>query len=207
MEWQYTHGYLWTGNAGVAGMIATLARSLTLPEVTLEALWTLLGDNAHTVVWHEETLSAAETQAVLPPGVLVQKTVTVELDDLQQTRLLWTGAGDFCIERSSMRALAEILGVSRRAVKGATINPRHVDPLTAYGMEPGIVSPFLAPGFSSCLTGIVVQYWPVAWEATMQIAISLSRYESLIIPLAVLHSLLHRYHELAYPKVRLIEID
>ena len=54
MEWQYTHGYLWTGNAG---MIATLARSLTLPEVTLEALWSLLGDNAHTVVWHDTSLS------------------------------------------------------------------------------------------------------------------------------------------------------
>jgi len=41
----------------------------------------------------------------------------------------------------------------------------------------------------------------------MQIAISLSRYESLIIPLAALSPLLHRYHELAYPKLELIEID
>jgi len=41
----------------------------------------------------------------------------------------------------------------------------------------------------------------------MQIAISLSRYESLIIPLAALSPLLYRYHALAYPKLELIEID
>ncbi len=190
MGWQHTHGSMWRDYAGVAGMIATLARPLTLPEVTLQALWSLLADNAHTVVRHEATLSAAQTQTVLPPGVLVQKTITVELGDLQRTRLLWTGAGDFCIERNSMRSLAGILGVSLRAVKGATINPRHVDPLTAYGMELGMVSPFLVPGSPSCLTGIVVQRWPVAWETTMQIAISLSCYESLIIPLTALRPLL-----------------
>ena len=188
-------------------MIATQAHPLTLSEVRLQALWSLLPEHAYTVVWHETTLSAAETQAVLPPGVLVLKTVTLELGDLQRTRLLWTGAGDYCIARSSLRELAATLGVSRRAVKGATINPRHVDPLTAYGMQPGMVSPFLAPGFSSCLTGIVVQHWPIAWETTMQIAISLSCYESLIIPLSSLRPLLRRYHQLAYPKLHLIELD
>ena len=41
----------------------------------------------------------------------------------------------------------------------------------------------------------------------MQIAISLSCYESLIIPLSALRSLLRRYHQLAYPKLQLIELD
>jgi hypothetical protein len=151
-------------------------------------------------------MSAAQTQAVLPPDVLVQKTVTVAFGDRGHTCVLWTGVGDFQIKKEAILVVAEWLGLSRRAAKGRTINPAWVDPITAFGMEAGMVSPFLPPrSFSDerriPIVALVVQLWPRGWEASKHIAISLSLYESLIIPLRSLRLLLRNYYAWRHPSV------
>lgn len=178
-----------------------------LPPSTQALLWQLLAQQAAETVRysHEATLSAAQTQAVLPPGVLVQKTVTLAFADPHRSCVLWTGVGDFQISKEAIRVVAEQLGFSRRATRSAIINPGWLDPVAAFGMEPGMVSPFLPPPLpgqqTSPIAALVVESWPTTWERTMRVAISLSLYESLIVPLNMLRSLLHYYSHLAYPSV------
>ena len=178
-----------------------------LPPSALTLIWQCLDEQTAEAVryQHEATLSAAQTQAVLPPGVLVQKTVTLAFADPHRSCVLWTGVGDFQISKEAIRVVAEQLGFSRRATRSAIINPGWLDPVAAFGMEPGMVSPFLPPPLpgqqTSPIAALVVESWPTTWERTMRVAISLSLYESLIVPLNMLRSLLHYYSHLAYPSV------
>src|SRR5260221_6803181 len=55
---------------------------------------------------HAASHSAAQTQAVLPPGALVQKTVTVAM---AEKLLLCTYVGDRKLERKHLRAVAHAL--------------------------------------------------------------------------------------------------
>jgi hypothetical protein len=154
---------------------------------------------------HEATRSAAQTQAVLPPGVLVQKTVSVAFGDRSHTGVLWTGVGDFQISKEAVLLVAGQLGLSRRAARNATINPAWLDPVAAFGMQAGMVSPFLpppSPGQQAFpISALVVESWPTVWEKTMHVAISLSLYESLILPLRTLRPLLRAYYALAHPAI------
>src|SRR6266852_346616 len=72
------------------------------------------------IACHAASHSAAQTQAVLPPGALVQKTVTVEMAG---KLLLCICAGDRKLERTHLRAVADALALPRRAVKHCSINP------------------------------------------------------------------------------------
>ena len=159
------------------------------------------------VLRHQATLSAAQTQSVLPPGVLVQKTVTVAFGDRNHTCVLWTGVGDFQISKEAVLLVAGQLGLSRRAARNATINPAWLDPVAAFGMEAGMVSPFLPPqscseAQSSPIAALVVQPWPQgAWEVSKRVAISLSLYESLLIHLRTLRPLLRTYYAWGHPSL------
>lgn len=180
---------------------------LSLPLSTQTLLAELLAGQAVEVMryQHEATRSAAQTQTVLPPGVLVQKTVSVAFGDRSHTGVLWTGVGDFQISKGSVLLVAERLGLSRRAARNATINPAWLDPVAAFGMQAGMVSPFLpppSPGQQAFpISALVVESWPTMRERTMHVAISLSLYESLIIPLRTLRPLLRAYYALAHPAI------
>ena len=94
------------------------------------------------IVSHAASHSAAQTQAVLPPGALVQKTVT---GAMAGWLLLCTCVGDREPGPKHLRAVAHALALPRRAVKRCSINPATCDPVEECGMLPGMVSPFVSP--------------------------------------------------------------
>jgi hypothetical protein len=160
----------------------------------------------HTrLVRHRHSHSAMETQTLLPPGVLVQKTVTLALGELL---VLCTGVGTWWLSRQELHAIAQALGLPNRRSRHATINPASFQTVEECGMLPGMVSPFLHPLRATRLTALVVLPWPRCREAQMrEVAISLSLWESLVLPLGCLRSLLRSYACRAYPAVRLIDLQ
>jgi len=153
------------------------------------------------VVAHGPTRTAAETQHVLPPNCLVEKTVTGKLGD---AFVLWTGVSDYTILKRQQKAVARALGMPTSS--SHSLNPPEANPMTCYAMAAGMVSPFLIPNTpaATSLAAICVVPWPEAWNQTHDVAISLSLHESLIIPLSGLNSLLRLYLENAVPAMRLL---
>jgi hypothetical protein len=157
------------------------------------------------IVFHAASHSAAQTQAVLPPGVLVQKTVTVEIAG---KLLLCTCVGDRKLERKHLRAVADALALPRRAVKHWSINPSTCDPVVECGMLPGMVSPFVSPLRKTRVAAVVLQPWPRWWEEhEREVAVSLSLWESLLLPLRCLRDIVCCFARRAYPSVQLIELE
>jgi hypothetical protein len=154
---------------------------------------------------HGNSLSAVETQALLPPGVLVQKTVSMTL---AETLFLCTGAGSQRVNRKQLRAISAALALPRRSARKCTVNDTASNPVEIFAMQPGMVSPFLHPHHERAFDVLVLLPWPERWEAREQeVAISLSLWESLILPLGCLRPLLRSYARRAYPEVRFIELE
>jgi hypothetical protein len=160
----------------------------------------------HTrLVRHRHSHSAMEAQELLPPGVLGQKTVTLSFGELL---VLCTGVGSSRLSRQELHAIAKALGLPNRKSRHATINPSICETVGECGMLPGMVSPFLHPLRATRLTALVLLPWPRRWEAQVrEVAISLSLWESLMLPLGCLRLLLRMYAERAYPAVRLIDLQ
>lgn len=158
------------------------------------------------IYWHAPTQSAAETQAVLPPHVLVQKTVSVEMAG---RLLLWTSVGEQEHTLDQRRSVAEALGLPRRAAKQCSTNPATCPPEEEFAMLPGMVSPFLPPLHPSRLAALVQVPWPADWEYQGKaVGVSLSLFESLILPLHCFRAILYQYAARAYaPGIRWIELS
>lgn len=157
------------------------------------------------LVWHFSTRSAEETQAVLPPGVLVQKTVTLEMDG---KLILCSGVGAQPVTRTHLHALAAKLSLSRRAIKRCTLNPATCDPVGEFEMLPGMVSPFLRPQRHTRLTALALLSWPRHWEEQgSEVALSLSLWESFLLPLRSLKAVLSSYASHAYPDLQVVELQ
>jgi len=177
---------------------------LNLPVLDLRSPWDRRPLHAR-LLRHGPTLSAVETQALLPPGVLVQKTVSLTLAD---TLLLCTGAGSQRVNRQQLRAISEALALPRRASKQCTVNAPNSNPVEIFAMQPGMVSPFLHPNHDSAFGALVLLPWPKRWEAQeREAAISLSLWESLALPLGCLRPLIRSYARRAYPGVQIIELE
>ncbi len=151
-------------------------------------------------LWHPPTKTARETQMVLPAHVTVLKTVTVMMSD---QFLLWTTMGDGTITRFMLRQVATILGLPKTAARHSTINPSAINPEEAYALKTGMVSPFLPLGRSIPLSAVVfdgtkVRSFP-SFPAKQYIALSLSRYESLLVPYQYFPQLLREYAHHVYP--------
>ncbi len=179
-------------------------RHLSLPGQQLHSPWDSRPLHAR-LLRHGPSLSAAETQALFPPGVLVQKTVSMTLAD---TLLLCTGAGPRRVTRQQLRALSAALELPRRTVKQCSINALTCNPVETFAMQPGMVSPFLHPSHHTALDALVLLPWPERWEAQeREVAISLSLWESLVLPLTCLRQVIRSYAMRAYPGVRVIELE
>jgi hypothetical protein len=153
---------------------------------------------------HGPSLRAAETQVLLPPGVLVQKTVSVSLGECL---LLCTGVGTRSLTRWQLRDMAAALALPHRTLKRCMINASTHTSVEAFAMLPGMVSPFLHPERAAHLSALVLLPWRELWEAQEQeVAIALSLWESLALPIRCLRPLVRRYARRAYPQVRLIEL-
>ena len=76
-------------------------------------------------------------------------------------------------------------------------------------MLPGMVSPFLSPLRHTRLASVVQMSWPTLWEEQGKaVGISLSLFESLILPLSCLRAVVLQYVARAYaPGIRWIEVS
>jgi hypothetical protein len=179
-------------------------RHLSLPGQELSSPWDSRPLHAR-LLRHGPSLSAAGTQALLPPGVLVHKTVSMIL---AETLLLCTGTGPQRVTRQQRRAISAALALPSRAVKPSPVNPVTHRLVETFAMQPGLVSPFLHPSRHAGLTALVLLPWSQRWEAQEQeVAISLSLWESLVLPLRCLRQLIRSYARRAYPGVRVIELE
>src|SRR5205085_12253338 len=153
---------------------------------------------------HSPSKSAAETQALLPPGVLVQKTISVTLGE---RLLLCTGVGTGSLARWHLRDMAAALALPFRTLKRCTINSSTHMLVETFAMQPGMVSPFLHPERATRLSALVLLPWRERWDAQeREVALSLSLWESLALPVRCLRPLIRQYARQAYPQVRLIEL-
>lgn len=152
---------------------------------------------------HRPTFSAAETQSVLPASCLVQKTLTGRVAD---KIILWTGVGDFSIHRSHRKRANMHLQIPKG--RDHTLNPHDIDALSFYGMQPGMVSPFLVPDTPALdqLSAVFMIDWLHMHQVDRTVAISLSLTESLIIPLQHLHTLLFAYANEMYGQMPIFTI-
>jgi hypothetical protein len=111
------------------------------------------------------------------------------------------------LTRRQLRARATTLALPTCAVKRRTITPAACNPGETFATEPGLISPFLPPSRDAGVTALVVLPWPDRWEAQeREVAISLSLWESLLLPLRCLRQLLQLYARQAYPAVRVLEL-
>ncbi len=158
------------------------------------------------VYWHEATQRAVETQAVLPPHVFVQKTVSV---DMAGKLLLWTSVGEQAQDLEQRRTVASLLGLPRRGAKQCSINPVTCCSEKEFAMLPGMVSPFLPPLHPGRLTAVVQVPWPADWDKQgREVGVSLSLCESLLLPLTCFRAILRQYVTEAYaPTIRWIELS
>jgi hypothetical protein len=184
-----------------------LLGTATLPGASLVLIYCIASqfvDDLSERIWvHQATLSARETQAVLPPGTLVQKTVTVVLGG---KLLLWTAFGESRQTLQQRQAVAAALGISKQSARHATINPPSCCSEEVFGMARGMVSPFLPPLRRTGLSAVIQESWPHCQD--QNVAVSLSLYESLILPASKLRQLLRCYVTWAYePQLPWIELE
>ena len=152
---------------------------------------------------HRPSFSAAHKQRIVAPAE-VQKTITVRLAD---TMLLCTAIGDPLLSRELMREVAERLGLARASVKRLCINPSDCDPLTEFGMAPGMVSPWLRPGRATSVRAIVLTGDATPWHiGDTSVALSLSLRQSLFVPARIVPAMLRDYAARAYPHVAWIDL-
>ena len=222
LHW-HTHGVTAT-TPGITSLLSRREQMLgaaTLPGASIRLLYECAADCLRGLMmpvyspWdsrplharllrHGPSQRAAETQALLPPGVLVQKTVSVTLGE---RLLLCTGVGTGSLTRWQLRDMAAALALPYRVLKRCTINSSTHTSVEAFAMQPGMVSPFLHPERAVPLSALVLLPWRERWDAQeREVAISLSLWESLVLPVRCLRPLLRQYARRAYPQVHLIEL-
>jgi hypothetical protein len=122
-------------------------------------------------------------------------------------RLLCTGVGTGSLTRWHLRDIAAALALPFRTLKRCTINSSAHASVEAFAMQPGMVSPFLHPQRAVPLSALVLLPWRERWDAQeREVAISLSLWESLVLPVRCLRPLIRLYARRAYPQVRFIEL-
>lgn len=126
---------------------------------------------------HEPTYSASAKQCHMPSGVLVQKTLSLKCGS---DYLLATGVGAWHISRQAQRVLVAQGCLPSSAGNSFTINPASFDVASELLLAPGMVSPFLKPGLASRLERVIILE-PVDLDEA-QFAVSLSLFESLVLP-------------------------
>ncbi|KZS82987.1 hypothetical protein B4U45_17660 [Mycobacterium persicum] len=160
----------------------------------------------HTIIRHPPSVKASTKQTLIAGGLdgsvlLVNKTMTVRLDN---QHFLFTGAGDFTINRRLLHRVAAELGLAKRAVKDCRINPADYCPESELGLLKGIVSPFFSPSVAQPTLQGVVLIAPAEVDRAQahMVAISLSPFESLVVRLADLPALVQHYAARAYPDLK-----
>lgn len=144
---------------------------------------------AKRVLTHAPSFSAAEKQRILPITVHVQKTISMKIGN---EYVLCTGVGDWAVDKSIKKFIAKQLALPSSAARNVIINPPTIDPAVHLGIWPGMVSPFLDVVLPHNLKSIIVIQPP---DRIMDddFSISLSLYESLILPVLHFTTVVHDF--------------
>ena len=198
---------LGTAAVGLPDFTAALearARALgvaTLPSQALLHLLSLYQQHVapaldSAIIWHRPSLTASEKAAILP-GYLIQKSITLQFED---SLVLCSGLGDFRLSHPLLRQIAQALGLKKRVHKHLQINPVEYPPEYLYGILEGLVSPFVPPFRVWSLSAVVFLASKAASaDQHKQVAISLSPFESLLVPFSYFKALLYAYADTSYP--------
>jgi len=201
--WQARESVLGCGTLSCASLIL-LFEQLAADGIT---------DLTERIIWHPPTMSAAETQSYLPPNALVLKTVSVACGSSASERalVLFTGIGDFRLERRKhLRAGAQRLGLSRQQGNCFSLNSSWCQPEEEFGMVEGMISPLLSPECArrSRLRAIfLLKPPPGEGNETTEVALSLSLYESLLVPFHQITRILEGYAQTAYLHIPLMWLE
>jgi hypothetical protein len=175
-----------------------------LPGQELRSLWHRRPLHAR-LLRHGPSLSTASMQSLLPPGVLAHMTISMRMANFL---LLCTGVGPQRVTRYHLHAITAALALPRQAVKQCTIHPLSYNPAETFALQPGMISPFLHPSRHTDVSEFVLLSWPERWKVqAREVAISLSLWESLVLPLRCLRQTIQSYAKRAYPEVRIIELE
>jgi hypothetical protein len=139
-------------------------------------------------------------------GLLVNKTVTVRLG---ATHILCTGVGDFTLNRSLLSQVADELRLSKRMIKACRINPPDYSPEYELGLLTGMVSPFFAPPEQPrrLQALVLLEATEIGPAEAQLVAISLSPFESLVVPRVDFGVLTRLYVQRAHPDLQWTKID
>ncbi|MDR6450166.1 hypothetical protein J2794_006306 [Paraburkholderia terricola] len=155
-------------------------------------------DIGNRILHHEPTYSASEKQIFLPSNVLVQKTLSLKCGD---SYVLMTGVGNWTITKRQKAHLLKDGTLPPSARDSFTINPPSLDVASVLQMAPGMVSPFLKPGTDPCIERIIIIEPDISINHT-QFAISLSLFESFVLPTRHFVEVTSLYLLLAFPQIR-----
>lgn len=159
--------------------------------------------SCHTFVLLREIVTNLSTYSVIrrhPPSVTVR---------LGTTHVLCTGVNDSTLNRRPLSQVADELSLPRRIIKACRINPSDYSPEYELGLLTGMVSPFFAPAArSERLRALaLVEATEIGSEEAQLVAISLSPFESLIVPRVDFGVLTQLYVQRAHPDLQWTKID
>jgi hypothetical protein len=171
----------------------------TMSAASLKLLWKVAQeeglDNLYErVVRHGPSITARDTQALLKESC-IQKTVTILIED---QFILCSSIGDAKIPHQILRKIRKMLGLPRSGFN-SYINPNNFVPEVELGLLRGIVSTFFPPGRLTQLSQVVL-ITPEE-ELKQEVAISLSPFESLLIPASLFPRIAIKYAQTAYPYI------
>jgi hypothetical protein len=163
------------------------------------------------VMRHLASVSAAAKIAMLNAGldgvgILVNKTVTVRLGT---THVLCTGVDDFTLNRRLLSQVADELHLSKRIIKACRINPPDYSPEYELGLLTGMVSPFFAPTTQPerLRAMVLFEATEIGPTEAQLVTISLSPFESLVVPRVDFGVLAQLYVQRAHPDLQWAKID
>ena len=168
---------------------------------TLQIPWSILH--------HTPSLTACDKQTIVAQhniSLLVNKTLSVSIGN---TLVLITGMGDFTLRKVQITELGKQLGLSSNQRNRIEINPRWFSPEEHLCLRTGMVSPLFSmqqvhtPSLLHALAFL-------SSERTlphMNIALSLSLEESLIVPVCAFQPLLSCFAQQAYPDLPLLSLS
>lgn len=154
----------------------------------------------HRALTHSPSFSAASKQQVLPSAVNVQKTISMQIGD---NYTLCTGVGDWNVDRNLKKFIAKHVALSSSAAHNIIINPPTIDPIRHLGVWPGMVSPFLDATLPSNLRTLIILQ-PSAMVLEQDFGVSISLYESLILPVRYFTAIVSNFVGIMQPTLQTV---
>lgn len=176
-------------------------KKLTVATVTFESIRLIhkiakkhgVHDFSRRIIQHEPSFSADDKQRILP-NLHIQKTVSLLLGDKY---ILLSGI-NFTLTNQLLKQVADILELPRTVLKNCFINPHTLIPEIELGLLRGMVSTFFSPGKITQLNLTAF----IEFKADHRdVAVSMSPFESLLLPADKFLEIVREYAQCAYPYV------